>query len=48
MRGDDGADGGTNRADVRCRRRSGQIGAKVELRPEEDNPEEQRQDANPL
>jgi hypothetical protein len=33
---------------VRYRRRSRQVGAKVELRPEEDNPEEKCQDANPL
>lgn len=48
LRGDDGAYRGTNGTDVRSRGRGRQIGAEVELRPEEDDPQEQRQDTNPL
>lgn len=48
LRGDDGTYRGTDGTDVRCRGRGRQIGAKVELRPQENNPQEQRQDTNPL
>ena len=46
LRGHDRARCRTNRANVRGGRRGRPVGAKVELRPQEDDPEEQRQNAD--
>ena len=46
LRGNDGADSGTDRANVRGGRGGSQVGAIVELRAEEDNPEEQSQNSD--